>query len=431
MYERVMIYLKTHRRPLLILLVINSIYFFSYFQRIGIPGTIFNELQSSFLLSATAVAGLATLFLYLYGGMQIFAGLLADRVGPSRTILLGGLLLSIGSLLFPSADSVEMLYTARTITAIGASLIYISVVKTVDTLFEASLFPVFLSISLAIGYSGGLFATLPFERMVHAMGWRHALILIAIASLTVTLLSLRLLLGKTFSRSVPASPFSRESLLSVLNNKKTVPLITAGSITFAIYYLFQATLGKKFLEDFAGLPPFIASAFPFAMMLFVIPLMIIAGLFSRSLGKRRPLLLFSTITTLAGTLLILITLIFHLYNWFFLIAYILLAISSACSPIFSTAMKELNHPDTTATAIGLLNGASYLSVALLTTIAGAILDMFSRSALKTPTAIIYPGKAYATLFIVCLLLAIVAFLFSLRISEPIPRKPTKNNIIPG
>ena len=57
----------------------GSIYFFSYFQRVGVPGTIFNELQSSFAATAAAVTALSSIYLYIYAGAQLIVGMLADR----------------------------------------------------------------------------------------------------------------------------------------------------------------------------------------------------------------------------------------------------------------------------------------------------------------------------------------------------------------
>lgn len=200
---------------ILIFLSINAVYFFAYFQRIAVPGTIFNELQTSFLLSASAVATLGTLYLYIYGGMQFFAGIMADRLGAGRVLITGGALLSAGSILFP------------------------------------------LSHSLTYHF---------------AVGW-------------------------------------------------------------------------------------------------------------------------------------------------FLFGYILLAVSSGASPVYTTSMKELNPAEAAATAVGFLNGICYLSVSLFINLAGFGLDRFRASAIHTSQAVIYPTQAYLTIFIGCLLLAAASCFTSFFIHE--------------
>ena len=53
----------------------------------GVPGTIFNELQSTFSLSATALTGLAAITFLIYGIMQVFAGITADTVSYTHLTL--------------------------------------------------------------------------------------------------------------------------------------------------------------------------------------------------------------------------------------------------------------------------------------------------------------------------------------------------------
>ena len=52
-------------RLILILIGMSAVYFFAYFQRVAVPGTIFTELQTEFHTSAGTVAWLAAVYLYL------------------------------------------------------------------------------------------------------------------------------------------------------------------------------------------------------------------------------------------------------------------------------------------------------------------------------------------------------------------------------
>jgi MFS family permease len=78
-----------------------SIYFFSYFQRISVPGSNFNEIQSDFAASASIIAMLGAIGFYLYASMQLFTGIMADRFGAGRILLIGGTIMALGSILFP------------------------------------------------------------------------------------------------------------------------------------------------------------------------------------------------------------------------------------------------------------------------------------------------------------------------------------------
>ena len=56
-----------------IVLAIAGLYFFSYFQRVAVPGSIFNDIQSEFLMTASEVTKLSAIYLFLYAAIQPFS----------------------------------------------------------------------------------------------------------------------------------------------------------------------------------------------------------------------------------------------------------------------------------------------------------------------------------------------------------------------
>jgi len=80
-------------------------------------------------------------------------------------------------------------------------------------------------------------------------------------------------------------------------------------------------------------------------------------------------------------------------------------------------MKEVNYANAAATSVGTLNGAAYCMVAVLSTVAGAVLGLYKNQAIVTPNAIRYPVEAYRTFFIGMLALSVVAFFVSLFVRE--------------
>ena len=83
------------------ILSITGLYFFSFFQRVAVPGSIFNDIQTEFGISAADVTKLSAIYLFVYASMQPFAGYMADRFGGIRVVIVSGLLLCLGSILFP------------------------------------------------------------------------------------------------------------------------------------------------------------------------------------------------------------------------------------------------------------------------------------------------------------------------------------------
>lgn len=405
------------RRTLAAVASMVSVYFFSYFQRTGIPGTIFDELQAEVHLTATAVAGLGAVFLQIYAWMQLVAGVAADHVGGRRALLAGGVVMCLGAVAFPLCRSGSGLYLSRALTALGASFMYLSIVKEIDRLFAPQSFPIIMGAVLFGGYSGGIAATLPFERAVAAWGWRSSLLGVA-ALMTLTL-------GLAFAalRGLPALPRQRGRLTlgplwEIVRNPLSRPLLVYSAICFPVYFGIQAVLGKKFLQDFARFSSAKAAVVMLVMMVTGAAMTFVGGLLLRWIGHRRkPLLIGSIALVLAALVLLLAGIYWRAGGWIFLVACVLLAASTGASPASLSSMKELNRPDVVAQAIAVSNCAAYLGVGAVAYLGGWVLDRYRGEAIATASGIVYPPQAYATYFALLLGLALVALVACCRVRE--------------
>jgi len=409
---------RQKRRELIMLASMITLYFFSYLQRVAVPGTIFNELQLDFNASAVAITALGALFLYVYGFWQIFAGMLADRFGGLRMLLIGGLLMTVGALVFPFARSLPLLYTTRVLVAFGASFMYISLIKEIDTLFDRRHFAMLLSMTLFFGYAGGLFGTLPLERTVDWFGWRVSFL--GIGLLTAGVLLVNFWLMKRIRRPEHCQRrILRQFIRDIIRNRRSWYIIVPGAINFSIYFLFQASIGKKMLSDACGANSAQAAAIMFGMLLAAMVFTSLAGFLSRLIGNRRKPLI------IGGTSLTLVTLTFMLWvlaypsdtAWLMASGCILLGISVSVSPLITSTMKEVNPEEAAATSVGIINCLSYLCVATTTNLAGIVMDAFHAQAVVTTQAIIYPASAYCMILLGCLIAATAAWISSLFISE--------------
>ncbi|MBS3763897.1 MAG: MFS transporter [Planctomycetes bacterium] len=395
----------------------GALYFFSYFHRVAIPGTIFNELQSDMAFSASAVTALGAIFLYVYAGVQPLVGIMADRWGGTRVLIIGGTLMCIGSIVFPLAQSTAILYSSRALIGLGAGCMYLSLIKEIDTHFALENFSTFLGALIFMGYAGGLAGTFPFERATQAFGWRRSLLFIGIFSAIVLIFSVGLLI-KLRGKSGDGPPFSLQSLGKVVRNYRAYPVLFAGSFNWAIYFLVQTTVGKKFLQDVAGLSSSVASAYTLVMMAVAMLMALLWGLFSRLIGnRRRPLIIACPIATSVAAVIVLGGILSGAPSWLFLTCYAVFAASAACAPVFAASMKELNPSDTVALSVSIQNTVAYLVVGILANGVGLVLDAFATGRPTGAKTIIYPDKAYIIVFVGIIGLALVATLLSLLAPE--------------
>ena len=389
------------------------IYGLAYFQRTGIPGTIFDELQHDFGLSASAVTALGAVFIYVYAGMQLVVGIAADRYGGRRTLLFGSVIMCAGAAMFPCAHSTTMLFASRVLIGFGSSFVYLSIVKEVDTLFAARHFAGLLGLAMLASYAGNIAATLPFERAVHGFGWRDTLTAVAGMSLVAVAVAWVVL------RRLEQVPIRRGGIplrlvWDVLRNRRSRALLVCGMINFPVAFVIQGVLGKKFLQDAVGLSSAEAAAFVLVMASVCGAAAVCSGPVLRLTGQRRkPVILGATGMILLSTVLMLVAVLTAAPGWVFLAGYVLLALSTIGLPASSTTMKEVNRPDAVAVTISVLNTAAYVGVGILSNAAGAILDAFGSQAEVTEARIVYPTAAYATVFACLAGLALVSTLVTI------------------
>jgi MFS family permease len=384
------------------------LYLIAFFQRIAIPGTIFNDLQADFLITAADVTGIGAIYLFVYAIMQPFSGILTDRFGGVKITIAGGVILTIGTFLFPLSNSGSSLYWSRALVGLGSSVMYLCVVKETDRYFKGQLFTICLGIFTAIGYSGGLLGTKPFRLMVESIGWRKSCVLVGI----LTALTVLLLCFFAKRQAVHEERRSNRTFLKgffiFFTNRLNYPILICCAVCFSVYFSIQATIGPKFLSDFCGVTTLQSSAVTFIMICCAISSILCAGFICKLLGNRRKLFL---LTNCFGTIIALIMLIVGIIfiaplNWF-LVTYIILAVASGAGPVMVSMIKETNDPNNVGASVGLLNTSAYLGVALVTFFIGKILDLFSATITADHIAV-YPASAYLTLFTVLLLLTVFA-----------------------
>lgn len=410
-------FVREEWRKLLLLLSMCLIYFFSYFQRVAVPGTCFDELQRDFNASAAAITALGSVFLYIYGFAQFFIGMAADRFGGRRTMLVGASILAGASIVFPLAGSLPVLYLARAFLAAGASTIFISMAKEIDVLFNPRHFALWLGISLFIGYSGGIAGTYPFERAVSHFGWRPAML--AAAGLCFLALAAAFFVFRKFPAGRAASPRPGNFYLGgVLKNRLSYPVAVAGAINFAVYFLFQAALGKKMLTDCCAVSSSQAAAVTFAMIIICTSFSSASGFISRLIGNRRkPIILTGVCLTLAAVILLSTALCGRPDRRLLTTGLVMLGLAAAPSPIVLSSIKEANAGPAAATSMGFANCAAYIVVAVITNLAGMTMDCFREQTVASAQGIVYPAIAYRLILAGCAGMAVVSLIAALFIRE--------------
>ena len=393
------------------------IYFFVNFQRSAMPGTIFNELQSDFSATAAQVTLISAVFMYVYAATQLVAGLMSDKFGGARAILVGGLLFCIGSFISPLCGNLGLLLFSRVLVGIGAGAIYLALVKEIDRIYPDKFTSVLGSVIL-LGYCGSIFGGFPLSKAVSVVSWR---LVFGIAGV----LSLLGFAGFAFCCRKVKLPRIRREKLSILpfaviiRSRNCQKLFLSGGVGYAVYYLMLAVMGKKILEDICGTSPGVAGACLSLMVVVSGGLNYLFGYLSTRWGNiRKPFVVGTMAASVLGAVMGLIGLEIGAGTLYFVIVMQLFAASAGFSSVTNSLMREYSPAQYTGSGASVLNFVAYLAVAICGNLAGCLMDTFACGKAKVlDKAVIYPASSYQAVFVLSLLIGLIALAAAFTLPE--------------
>ncbi|MEV4612376.1 MFS transporter [Kitasatospora sp. NPDC049258] len=167
---------------------------------LGVAGL---DATERFGIGASALSTFSILQVLVYAAMQIPVGLLVDRFGPRRVLLLGVLLMSLGQLAFALSTSFGPALGSRAVLGCGDAMTFISVLRVAARWFPAAQNPLIAQLTGLAGMGGNLVTTVVLAGALHREGWTFSFGVIALAGIAVFALVALLL------REAPAAPPGR------------------------------------------------------------------------------------------------------------------------------------------------------------------------------------------------------------------------------
>ena len=240
MLDQQAVYAPTSRltdRAYLAWAVVAIAYAIAFLQRVS-PQSITVSFMHDFNTDAAGVAMLASSYFWGYTLMQIPAGLLVDRFGVKRVVLVSMVASSLGSAAFSLAPNLLDVFAARLIVACGDALVFTALLKLVAQSFADERFGMMSGISQVSGYVGGVIATTPLAAAVSGFGWRSCFLFIACIGLA------NLAFAKVALKPDPASHSNKTLKGVVIAARQALGHIAnwGCAMTFASHFAVVTTL---------------------------------------------------------------------------------------------------------------------------------------------------------------------------------------------
>ena len=163
-------------------------YFLSYLYR-TINAVIASDLTADLGVGPSSLGLLTGVYFIAFASFQLPLGALLDRYGARRVEAILLLIAGSGALLFGTAESFSGLLLGRALIGLGVSACLMAAFKAYTAWFSPRLWPMINGFQLAAGGLGAIFATVPVETAVQAIGWRGVFwVLTALTFLTATVI---------------------------------------------------------------------------------------------------------------------------------------------------------------------------------------------------------------------------------------------------
>jgi len=157
---------------------------------LGVAGL---DASARFGIGASALSTFSILQVLVYAGMQVPVGLLVDRIGPRRVLMLGVALMSAGQLAFAFSTAFAPALASRAVLGCGDAMTFISVLRVAARWFPAARNPFVAQLTGLVGTGGNLFTTVVLAQALHTAGWSTTFGAIALTGVPVFVAVLALL----------------------------------------------------------------------------------------------------------------------------------------------------------------------------------------------------------------------------------------------
>jgi sugar phosphate permease len=236
-------------------------YLYEYVQRVA-PSVMVNDLMQSFQVNASTLGNLSAIYFYVYACFQIPVGMLADRYGPKRPLLIACVICSIGGLFFSMANQLYIAQISRGLIGLGSAFGYICCLRLTINWFPKKYFALMCGLVNMVGAIGAVFGETIMSHLITALTWRNILLYLSLFGGVIALLILFFVKDFPY-KTQRMKPHSKHSLTAKPLLKHLFTIIKCPQVWFISFFVatiycsfdtLASLWGGVYLEGAYGLP---------------------------------------------------------------------------------------------------------------------------------------------------------------------------------
>jgi MFS family permease len=376
-----------------------SAYVVAVFHRfsLGVAGV---QAVERFGLSAAGLGLFSVVQLAVYCSIQVPVGLLVDRFGYRRLLVVGAVLMAAGQCVFAFAGDLPSALAARVLLGFGDGLTFISMVRLVAAWFPARRNPLLLQLTGLAGQLGAIASTVPLIYVLSHAGWRATFLGVAGLGLVVATVVATAVRERPVHAAVAAAP--AQSLAEVVRGLRETwaePGTRLGLWTHFVTQFpsmaFGLLWGYPFLVTAQGLSPQAAGLLLTVLtMSFMCFGPVLGHLVSRfPLRRSRMVIGIVVATAIAWTAVLAWP--GRAPFWLLLTLVVVMGANLPGSMIGFDFARTFNTPRRLGSASGIVNMGGFLASLSTVLLIGFVLSLFSE-----PGSANYPPEAFTWAFAV-------------------------------
>lgn len=324
----------------------------------------------------------------VYAAMQVPTGILVDRYGPRRLLVVAAVVMGVAQFVFALVPSYSIALIARAVLGCGDALTWISVLRFAASHFTARRYPLVVALTATAGSVGNIAATLPLAVALHHVGWSAAFGSTA-GLVLVMAVAVRAALPDSTPppRPVRGRAELRAAAGSVLARVRAAWGMPGTRLGFWVHFscmssgtAFAVLWGGEYLVKSAG---FSAASAGAVLMYGVIASAMVAPTVGWIIGRRPivrvPLALGVSAVTIAGWLTASLAFGGTPPRAFVVALFVVMALGGPVAMVAFALARDYNPPRAVGTASGVVNVGGFASTVLIALGIGWVLDALGGS----------------------------------------------------
>jgi len=373
-------------------------------------GVMAHSLMHDFNITAAQLSRMSALYFFAYGIIQIPIGLILDRVGVKKPLILAVMLCIIGTAVFSQATHFHVAGLGRLLIGLGSSFAALSCLQLAALWFPASKFSLLTGLLLMIGMCGQLIGETPLAFLIHQYSWRVIVEHFTWTGIGILAVISVFVKDRTFKQLHSSRKTLRltHQCSIVMRNPKSWCFACYAMLMYTPFLIFSSLWGVPFLMASTASSQLAAAQLLSWMLIgFAVGAPILGWCADHSKQKMKVL-----VYTTFSYLLTLCWILYYPTTHALINSAALFLSGFFCSgflPSFSM-MKELHPPTVRATSLGFMNTLNMLGTWIVLPIVGILLD-YTWHDTSTYGARTYTLEHYQFALSLCPMMIVLALVF--------------------